>query len=269
MTSKLTLVTALYNIGRGDLSGQFVRPFDQYLMYFEQLLKIDLSMVIFCDYDAYESVATRSLENTAIHFVQKEFLANSYQFDMIQKIRKSESWLSQADWLRGSPQARLEYYNPLVMTKAKFLRIAANMDTFDSEYYLWVDAGIAHMAPVQFLTPPFEENVTKLMGDKFLQPCFPYRSEIEVHGFNSRAFDNYNMIPKEKVARATIFGGPKHRIPWWYAQYVYWMNRTLNDGYMGTEENLLTLMVYNTPQHFVTPMLPDSGNVTPFLASLR
>ena len=63
MTSNMTLVTALYDIKRGDLpkdehGGGFARGFDHYIECFRRLLKTELPMVIFCDDDVESCVCT-------------------------------------------------------------------------------------------------------------------------------------------------------------------------------------------------------------------
>ena len=45
----ITLVTGLWDIGRGDLSEGWSRSFDHYLNKFEQLLQVDCNMIIFGD----------------------------------------------------------------------------------------------------------------------------------------------------------------------------------------------------------------------------
>ena len=58
--------------------------------------------------------------------------------------RTSKLWVEQgeaAGWLINSPQARLEGYNPLVMSKLIMLRDAARMNPWGARYHMWMDAG--------------------------------------------------------------------------------------------------------------------------------
>ena len=53
---------------------------------------------------------------------------------MIKKtIRNNPEWYNQAGWLSQSTQARLEMYNPLVMSKVFLLNDAKIMDPFNSD----------------------------------------------------------------------------------------------------------------------------------------
>ena len=56
----ITLVTGLWDIGRGNLSEGWSRPFDYYLKKFEQLLQVDCNMIIFGDRELESFVKERS-----------------------------------------------------------------------------------------------------------------------------------------------------------------------------------------------------------------
>ena len=47
--NSITLVTGLWDIGRGDLQEGWSRSFQHYLDKFAQLLKVDVNMIIFVD----------------------------------------------------------------------------------------------------------------------------------------------------------------------------------------------------------------------------
>mgnify|MGYP003353657106 CR=1 FL=1 len=51
-------------------------------------------------------------------------------------------WFNSVGWLKESTQARLEFYNPLVMSKMFLLHDALILDKFDSQKLFWLDAGI-------------------------------------------------------------------------------------------------------------------------------
>ena len=55
----ITLVTGLWDIGRGNLSEGWSRSFDYYLNKFEQLLQVDCNMIIFGDSELESFVKER------------------------------------------------------------------------------------------------------------------------------------------------------------------------------------------------------------------
>jgi hypothetical protein len=46
---------------------------------------------------------------------------------------------NRAGWLSSAPQASLEYYNPLVMSKLRLTRDAARWNPFHTDAFLWID----------------------------------------------------------------------------------------------------------------------------------
>ena len=60
-------------------------------------------------------------------------------FDKVQNIRKKREWYSRADWLSSAPQASLEFYNPLVMSKLRLTRDASRWNPFHTDAFLWID----------------------------------------------------------------------------------------------------------------------------------
>ena len=45
----VTLVTGLWDIGRGEMGTSFSRSYEHYLECFEKLLKVDVNLIVFGD----------------------------------------------------------------------------------------------------------------------------------------------------------------------------------------------------------------------------
>ena len=127
--NKITLVTGIWDIGRSQLSDGWSRSFDHYLEKFKDILSCDENMIIFGDEELKEYVFKhRDISNTL--FVLRPlswFKENSY-FDKIQTIRNNPEWFNLSSWLKESTQAKLEMYNPLVMSKMFLLHDAKILD---------------------------------------------------------------------------------------------------------------------------------------------
>jgi Bacterial protein of unknown function (HtrL_YibB) len=242
--SKLTLVTGLWNIKRDGLSEGWSRSFQHYLDKFEQLLSVDNNLIIFGDSELEPFVwERRRKENTMFISRSQEWFKNEF-FNKIQEIRQKPEWLSQAGWLSESTQARLEMYNPLVMSKVFMLNDAKIMDPFNSDLMFWIDAGLTNTVhPGYFTHDKVLEKLPKYIN-KFTFVCFPYEANTEIHGFN---FDRMNQIVGQKVdmvARGGFFGGPKNMISDINGIYYNLLSSTLNNGLMGTEESIFSIMCY-------------------------
>jgi O-methyltransferase len=242
----ITLVTGLWDLRREDLTEGWSRPFDShYLKKFEELLKVDVNMIIYGDKELEKFVWERRKKNNT-QFVHRElsWFKNNDYFEKIQKIRNNESWYSQSGWLSESTQAKLEYYNPLVMSKMFLLHDAKILDMFQSEYMYWIDAGISNTVSLGYFT---HDNVLEKISSKvenFTFVCFPYEANNEIHGFSYPKINDYAGEDVKLVGRGGFFGGKKDFISAANTIYYELLFKTLNDGYMGTEESIFSIMVY-------------------------
>ena len=239
-----TLVTGLWNIGRGDLQEGWSRSFQHYLDKFEQLLKVDNPMIIFGDSELESFVfERRSKENTSFITRSQDWFKNEF-YDKIQEIRTNPDWYNLAGWLPESTQAKLEIYNPLVMSKMFLLNDAKILDPFNSEMMFWIDAGLTNTVhPGYFTHDKVLDKLPKYIS-KFSFVCFPYEANNEIHGFDFNKLNSIAGSKVDKVARGGFFGGPKHTINDINGIYYNLLKNTLDEGYMGTEESIFSIMCY-------------------------
>ena len=242
--SKLTLVTGLWNIKRDELGEGWSRSFEHYLEKFDQLLKVDNKMIIFGDSSLEEFVfQRRSKDNTLFISRSTDWFKNEF-FDKIQKIRTDEKWYSQSGWLSESTQARLEMYNPLVMSKVFLLHDAKVFDPFDSEHMFWIDAGLTNTVHQGYFTHDKVLDKLPKYINKFSFVCFPYEANNEIHGFKFSEINNIAGTKVELFGRGGFFGGPKNTIGDINSIYYNILQSTLSQDLMGTEESIFSIMVY-------------------------
>lgn len=240
----ITLVTGLWNIKRDELTQGWSRSFQHYLDKFEQLLNVENNMIIFGDSELESFVfERRSRENTLFITRSQDWFKNEF-YNKIQEIRTNPDWYNLAGWLSESTQAKLEMYNPLVMSKMFLLNDAKIMDPFDSEMLFWIDAGLTNTVhPGYFTHDKVLEKLPKYIS-KFSFVCFPYDANNEIHGFEFNKLNSYAGAQVNKVARGGFFGGPKHTITDMNGVYYNLLKNTLDEGYMGTEESIFSIMCY-------------------------
>jgi len=243
--SNITLVTGIWDIGRGSLTEGWSRPFQHYLDKFEKLLEVEENLIIFGDEELREFVFERRKPETTQFIVRPlSWFTSSEFFPLIQKIRTNEDWSNQVGWLKESTQARLENYNPLVMSKVFLLHDAKIMDQFNSEYMFWIDGGLTNTVhPGYFTHDKVLNNLSKYIS-KFSFVCFPYDASTEIHGFEYNKLNELAGAKVNKVARGGFFGGPKHTISDINSIYYGLLKSTLSEGYMGTEESIFSIMSY-------------------------
>ena len=243
--SNVTLVTGLWDIGRGDLEQGWSRSFSHYLDKFESLLKVDSNMIIFGDDELKKFVfERRSAQNTQFVIRDLEWFKNNDYYELIQKIRLDPKWKNQVGWLTESTQSRLEMYNPLVMSKMFLLHDAKILDSFNSEFLFWIDAGLTNTVhPGYFTHDKVLDKLPKYIS-KFSFICFPYEANSEIHGFEFNHLNHLAGNVVNKVARGGFFGGPKSSISDMNSIYYSLLKSSLDDGFMGTEESIFSIMCY-------------------------
>jgi len=267
--NNITIVTGLWDIKRDNLSKGWKRSFEHYLQNFKRFLDLPYNLIIFGEKNLEEVVFNKRAKSNTQFIVREQdwFIKNEF-YENIQKIRQSNKWKKQVSWLGESPQARLEMYNPLVMSKVFLLHDAQILDKFDSTYMYWLDAGITNTVHPDYFT---HDKVIDKLGniDKISFIAFPYKGKIEIHGFEYSHLCQLASAKVDKVCRGGFFGGPKKELSKFNTQYYHLMNSTLKDGYMGREESLFTILTYRHPENYQYFEIESNGLINKFFEDVK
>ena len=268
-TDDLTLVTGLWNIGRPG------RDFSHYIENFRKFLDIPVKMFIYIPKE-YEYLVweKRKPENTHVRNFELDDIKNNFYapfWDKTQQIRTSEKWLNQTGengWLKSSPQAALEWYNPIVQSKMFMLHDAKVMNVFDTNYFLWLDAGITNTVYEKYFTE--NRALDKIIPylKTFLFLSYPYQPVDEIHGFEVKGINRYAREKVEYVCRGGLFGGHKDFLTQANGTYYALLQGTLDEGYMGTEESIFSIMAHLEPHLYRRFALDDNGLIVKFVQAL-
>src|SRR5207249_2257156 len=127
----------------------------------------------------------------------------------------------------------------------------AKENPFGSERLFWIDAGLCRTVPEDLLRDPKLGKRLVEAADRFLLVGFPYFGGNEVHGFTRSALTEAAEVEVVgRVIRGGFFGGPADAVREVATLYDQALDETLNAGYMGTEESVLTLLTYRYPERF-------------------
>ena len=212
INKNLTVVTGLWNINRPG------RDFSHYIEHFKNLLDTPANMFIYIPKE-YEHLVweKRSKENTSVKIYELEDIRNMYApfWNKTQEIRTNQSWYNQTGeggWLSNSPQASLEWYNPIVQSKMFLLNDVTIWNPFNTEYFIWIDAGITNTVGKSYFSEyrALDNIVPQL--DTFLFLSYPYEANTEIHGFDFNAMNRFAGKKVEYVCRGGLFGGRKEII---------------------------------------------------------
>jgi hypothetical protein len=268
--NNITLVTGIWDIGRGNLTEGWSRSYQHYLDKFEQLLDVQENMIIFGDNELKEFVFKKRNESNT-QFIERplSWFTNSEFFPLIQNIRNNPDWYNQVGWLKESTQARLENYNPLVMSKVFLLHDAKILDKFDSKYMFWIDGGLTNTVhPGYFTHDKVLDKLPKYIS-KFSFISFPYDAETEIHGFEYNKLNSIAGSKVNKVSRGGFFGGTKESIADINSIYYGLLKSTLEEGYMGTEESIFSIMSYKHSDLINYFQIESNGLVGKFFEDLK
>jgi hypothetical protein len=268
--NKVTLVTGLWDLGRDKLNEGWSRSYEHYLEKFKEILKVKENLIVFGEEKLRDFVLQhRDPESTQFIVRELDWFKNNDYFETIQRIRTNPDWYNLSGWLTDSTQAKLEYYNPLVMSKMFLLNDARIMDVFDSEHMFWIDAGITNTVHWGYFTHDKVLDKIQKYTSKFSFVCFPYDAEREIHGFEYNKLNDIAGAKVTKVARGGFFGGPKNTISDINNIYYSLLISTLNEGYMGTEESLFTILCYKHGDIINYFDIDYSGFISTFFENLK
>lgn len=270
-----TIVTALWDLGRSQISDSFSRNYDDYLKKFEELLKVDVPMYIFADKSDEEFIwSHRKKHNTVLNLMSLDQLKEWFNFTReTETIRKNPDWLSQAGWLPESPQAKLSGYNPLVMSKMFMLNNVTIWNPFESDNFFWIDAGITNTVNAGYFThDKVFDNLSNYLDENgdFIYISYPYIGGNEIHGFDRKEMAKLcNTDYVRYVCRGGFFGGTKDSINKINGIYYGYLNNTLKNGLMGTEESIFTIIAHNHEDILHRFEISDNGLIWPFFEKLK
>lgn len=235
----LNIVTGFWNV-RKD------RSESKYLENFKNVLRLNQNMTIFIpkQYELFVNEHRASMSNkTDIIIVELDEIKNKYfadYWDNLQKIRTDPNWFNSTNWLVRNPQHFSEWYNPIVMSKVFFIYEAYKINKFNSDTFVWVDAGITQHISKEIIC---ESNINTISEytESILFSSSDYVAN-EVHGFDYKGFKKYTDIIPNWLCRATIFFCNKNYIEKFKNDYSFYLKDTLERGYMGTEESIFSLL---------------------------
>lgn len=273
--NNITLVTGIWDLNRSNAPEGWSRDFSHYETKFIELLQstLDTNLCIFIDKEHEELVwKYRKPENTKVYYHSKDNFSGTFFpfYDKVQEIRNNEQWQNQVSWLKDSTQGSMEWYNPMVMSKMFLMHNAKIFNPFDSDYYFWIDGGITNTVHHGYFSHDKVLDILPDISNEFLFVCFPYETTTEIHGFNIDAMkkiaktDNVN-----RVARGGFFGGHKDTLSKVNDIYYSLLKDTLDQGYMGTEESIFTLMTYLYPNLCKFEMIESNGLINKFFEDLK
>jgi FkbM family methyltransferase len=239
----VTLVTALFDLSRGEADLQLRRGYGRFLDHAKRLLRVERPMVIFAQPELGELIR-RFRPRAKTHIVRRSLadLAAFPFYDRVQELRRSGT---EADPACRRPESRLELYLPFVLSKQFFLNDAALYDPFGSEAFLWLDGDIetAIGDPAPQLSDECVGNLASLLrDDRMLYLCAPLAPEADAPGFSRSGVARFVGHDPAYVVQGRMFGGTKRAVNAINGAYYSYLSQSLADGVLASEAQILTIV---------------------------
>ena len=247
--SKVTIVSALFNIERVD-----GRKWHEYMEWFETFLELKTSMILFTTEDISEFIKEkRGSLPTNIVIQTIEEMPYYRLKDQIQDILDSDEYkenISDPDRI----ECKQAMYSVIQYSKFPWLKIATELDPYDSDFFFWLDAGGSRFFGIYDLKKeyPSEEAVKSLeeMGESFLvqqnTEFYPDLSDAEELGLDY-LYDNRSYV------LGSMFGGHKNSVPKICDMVEdIFVNEMINKGNVNNEQIALGYLIKKYPDEFST-----------------
>ena len=207
--SKVTVVSALFDIERVD-----GRPWEEYLKWFDEFLKLKVPMVLYVSQDVAEFIAEKRGDiPTAICVQTVDQIPYYHLKDEIQDILDSDEYKENI-----SDPERIEckqsMYSVIQYSKFPWLKLASVDNPYNSDYFFWLDAGGSRFFGIYDLKKdyPSKDAVKSLddMGESFLvQMNTEYYPDLS----DAEELDLDYLYDNRSYVLGSMFGGHKNVVP--------------------------------------------------------
>ena len=207
--SKVTIVSALFYIERVD-----GRPWEEYLKWFDEFLKLKTPMILFVSQDVAEFIGERRGDIPTDIIVQTVDEIPYYHLkDEIQGILDSDEYkenISDPDRI----ECKQAMYSVIQYSKFPWLKLAAEDNPHNSDYFFWLDAGGSRFFGIYDLKKeyPSKDAIKSLdeMGESFLvQMNTEYYPDLS----DAKELDLDYLYDNRSYVLGSMFGGHKNVVP--------------------------------------------------------
>ena len=227
--NSVLFVTAFKDLNRGEWGHGFTRSVDTYLKWFNNLTKLPIRLICFCDsiiekriHDeiGFFNTYPYDEQNTFLKFLdkEKEVMNSNYYKDLVK--------------YRNDPETNKPGYNLVNHNKIIFIQKASNMFPGYS-HYAWVDVG--------YIREEINESVSfdfNNLNDKITFAGFSIPRVEEI-----RTPQEYCFNPGNVIIQGSSFIIKKDDINWYFNEYynmvIHYFNNNLVD-----DDQAIVLQIY-------------------------
>jgi hypothetical protein len=220
-----TIVTSYFQLNQSKASH------NKYVEWMKNMLIIDNPMVIFCDDKSDKIIQTLregKLDKTKIIVTNfKEFYSYKY----------ANHFLKHYDMDKEKHVGHNMFLYMIWSEKSHFLKRAIEMDTFQSDYFLWVDIGCFRVPNNNYINWPDPVKIQTIDKNKVLL--------LLVKSFTPDEWqcNNIDKLPSfqfENRIGGTIFGGGKDVLLKWHSKYYDMLEHFISiNRFIGKDQSIM------------------------------
>lgn len=206
----VTLVTSLYNINRENLDG---RKWEEYLEWFEKTLRLKSPMVVYVESDLVDFVK-KNRGNLPTKIIEESITEIPYYRlkDKMDEVIRSEEYQNKI-----KDNSRIEcnssLYNIIQYSKFKWVEKASDENYFNTDYYLWVDAGLSRFFYDIDLNQEYpgnsaKESLEQIKDNILIQVFLSYYPDL----VNAKVLSEEYLLDNRSYIMGGMFGSSKNSI---------------------------------------------------------
>ncbi|CAI2353180.1 unnamed protein product [Caenorhabditis sp. 36 PRJEB53466] len=250
---EVTLVTGFLDIGRGEWD-IYRRPLETYHQFMETLLTLQNNFVVFTDESSYDFVIkTRTklklMDRTKVYKITLNDLPlygyiNEAKKIIDDELKNETFYRTVADLdMRTHPESISAEYNIVVNSKTHFLHNVTMENPFDSEHFVWLDAGYGHANENHF---PYSYHWRPALPDGKISliKVTPYFDTVSDYDLKRLYRKNVALLSGGFIA------GDKHSIGQLHSIIHRKFIQLIYQNHVDDDQTLLTLAVNSYPHLF-------------------
>jgi len=241
-----TIVTALFDIER-DKWDNFTMTYDAYLAWMKNMLNIDQYMIIYTEEKFFKPIfemrseVDPKMKKTKIRIVTLE---NSHCDKLwgtrIRTVMASEEFKKDVSF-HDVPEMCKPWYNILMYSKIYWMNLAINLNYFNTENFMWLDAGtfrdLGNDAHKQY-------NIQWPIKQIHKPTFFCHHDTIRITD------EKQHCLSQMRFIHGTCFIIPKQYFQDFKDDFENTLNNMLKNNYVGSDEKVLDLVFLENTDKF-------------------
>ena len=244
---KPVIVMALYDIGR-DNWDNFNLSYNTYLWWMKNTLSLDSNFVIYTEEKFKDEIEKNRRE------FDPDFIKTKLIVKPLEELEYYTEYHDKLDLLMSSgefkdkchhnvPEVTQPLYNVIMFNKLSFLKDTKDNNYFDSDYFIWADAG------------GLRENISDYVGQVWPNENKLTEQDDKIVFFShSKDFtieDNeFHSLSQIRHIQGTCFFVPKERLDKFVTTFKETVEECIKNGFIGSDEKVLDITYLKDKEDF-------------------